>query len=96
MEREIILAAKKGDQIAFAELNRAYAPLIDSLTDQFRGTKGNEESDREDLRQEASVAFYRALMSFDADQTKVSFGLYAKICIRSFPQAAVAEKAPTV
>ncbi len=83
MEREIILAAKKGDQLAFAELNSAYAPLIDSMTDQFCGTGEKKKSDREDLRQEASVAFYRALMSYDADQTEVSFGLYAKICIRN-------------
>ena len=83
MEREIILAAKKGDQLAFAELNSAYAPLIDSMTDQFCGTEEKKKSDREDLRQEASVAFYRALMSYDADQTEVSFGLYAKICIRN-------------
>ena len=83
MERDTILAAQRGDETAFAALCRIYAPLILSMADRFGSADGMETVDREDLRQEATVAFYRALRSYDADQSSVSFGLYAKICIRN-------------
>ena len=83
MERDTILAAQRGDEAAFAELNRVYAPLILSMADRFGSAEGMESLDREDLCQEASISFLRALRTYDADQTAVSFGLYAKICIRN-------------
>ena len=39
------------------------------------------EEDVEDLGQEELIAFYRAILSFDMDQSEVEFGLYAKICV---------------
>ena len=43
-----------------------------------------EDADRiMDFRQEAVMALYKAAMTFDLDQEKVTFGLYAKICIRN-------------
>ena len=83
METDWIRAAKAGDDAAFAELCRKYAPLIDSMTTKYGGFWEDAGESREDLRQEASVAFYRALMTFDDEQRDVSFGLYAKICIRN-------------
>jgi RNA polymerase sporulation-specific sigma factor len=83
VEEDLILAARAGDDAAFAELCRKYAPLIDAMTSQYGRTLTQNGESREDLRQEASVAFYRALMTFDENQSKVSFGLYAKICIRN-------------
>ena len=59
-----------------------YAPLIESLTGQFAG-QGSTAEDREDLRQEALVSFYKAMMRFDVEQATVQFGLYAKECIRN-------------
>ena len=64
----------------FAALSKEYAPLIDSMTEKYFRQLG---ADYEDVRQEASLAFYRAFLSFDRNQEKVSFGLYAKICIRN-------------
>lgn len=78
-----ILAAKNGDETAFAALCQDYAPLIDSLVEKFSFATEGLGIDTDDLRQEASVAFYRALMSFDGEQNEVTFGLYAKICIRN-------------
>ncbi len=72
--------AKKGDSEAFFDLIQSYRPLIDSLVSQYGGT-GNE--DEEDMRQEAMIALYSAFSSYDHRQTQVSFGLYAKICIRN-------------
>ncbi len=83
MEIDFILAAKGGDEAAFSELCKRYSPLIDSMTDKYSRMADSLAESREDLRQEASVAFYRALMSFDTEQDRVSFGLYAKICIRN-------------
>lgn len=83
METDVIRAAKAGDETAFAELCRAYAPLIDAMTTKYGRSLEEAGEGREDLRQEASVAFYRALVTFDVEQSGVSFGLYAKICIRN-------------
>lgn len=59
-----------------------YTPLIDSMTLRFCHAEISAQ-DREDLRQEAVICFYRALMHFDTTQDKVQFGLYAKECIRN-------------
>ncbi len=83
MEFDWIRAAKAGDDAAFAELCRIYAPLIDSMTDRYGRKMPDAELQRDDLKQEVTMAFYRALMSFDPEQEGVSFGLYAKICIRN-------------
>ncbi len=83
MEQDLIPSAKAGNDAAFAELCRVYAPLIDSMTEKYGRLFADNGESREDLRQEASVAFYRALMTFDEGQSQVSFGLYAKICIRN-------------
>ena len=39
--------------------------------------------DRDEFRQEAVIAFYDAVKSFDTEQKNVTFGLYAKICIKN-------------
>ena len=83
MSIEIIIAARGGDSSAFIELTDAYSPLIETMTDKYIRSIRAFGADRDDLRQEASVAFYRAVMTYDTEQTDVSFGLYAKICIRN-------------
>lgn len=82
--RELIKKVRSSDgedgQRAFEELLDRYEPLIkasvariseDDLARPFS----------DDLRQEATVVFYNAIMTYDIDQTEVEFGLYAKICI---------------
>jgi len=83
LEHDRILAVKAGDEAAFAELSREYAPLIDSMTEKYRHIQKSTRDDKDDLHHEASVAFYRAVMTYDTEQSKVTFGLYAKICIRN-------------
>ena len=78
----LIELAKAGDQLAFESLLDSYAPLIDSMTGRFSAPTSSVQ-DREDLRQEALIAFYRALVHFDTAQSEVKFGLYAKECIRN-------------
>ncbi|MBQ9132310.1 MAG: sigma-70 family RNA polymerase sigma factor [Clostridia bacterium] len=80
---DLLRRAQNGDQVAFEELLDRYAPLIDSMIRQFSALPSFSVQDREDLRQEAIVAFYCALMRFNTDQQQVQFGLYAKECIRN-------------
>ncbi len=80
---ELIIAARNSDEAAFSELCASYKPLIEAMTDKYVSRLSAIISDKDDLRQEATVAFYRAVMSFDLTQDKVSFGLYAKICIKN-------------
>ena len=76
----LLLLAQRGDQEAFAALLSRYTPLLESRLQRIR-TSNMTEEDIKDLRQEAYLSFYRALMHYDMEQREVEFGLYAKICI---------------
>ena len=78
-----IVAAQKGDESAFEALLSRYEPLIDSLVKGLLDETVSTVDECDDLRQEATIGFYRALMKFNHEQSDVSFGLYAKICIRN-------------
>lgn len=67
-------------QSSFEELLRRYEPLLTSLVAKFLEDPASV-SLREDLYQEATVAFYHSILAYDTDQKEVEFGLYAKICI---------------
>ena len=79
---DLINAARAGDESAFEALLEAYEPLIDSMSRSFANVEDDSESG-EDLRQEACIALYRAVQSYDSTQVEVSFGLYAKMCVRN-------------
>ncbi len=80
---ELIVAVKRGDDDAFARLCTKYCALLDSSAAKY-ARMGSEYGElRDDFRQEASVALYRAAMSYDLSQKAVTFGLYAKTCIRN-------------
>lgn len=80
---ELIKSVKNGDDDACAELLQAYAPLIGKTV---RATvmrlPASSNTDEDELRQEAAIKLYQAAMSYDPE-SEVSFGLYAKICIRN-------------
>lgn len=76
----LILAAQKGDQNAFVKLLDVYDPLISATVSKFK-ISGMSDADEEDLRQEALLAFYSALVAYDPSFSGVEFGLYAKVCI---------------
>ena len=79
---ELISLLQLGDQSAYVELLEIFKPLITSSVSSFAKflTEGNVE---EDIGQEARLALYQAAVSYDLHQTKVTFGLYAKICINN-------------
>lgn len=79
LERDLISGASGGDDSAFGELLKRYAPLIGHEISRFRSCG----LDEDDLRQEAYIAFYHAVKTYRTTQDGVSFGLYAKICIKN-------------
>lgn len=78
---EKLVAVKNGDDPAFSSLCQDYEALIESMTQSF--FESCQGIDKDDLRQEARLALYRAAVRFSLDQEEVTFGLYAKICIRN-------------
>lgn len=79
---------------AFASLCSKYAPLIESMIRHFAPSMGVTDTaigpggiGFEELRQDASMALYKAAMCYDPNDPqkgkRVTFGLYAKICIRN-------------
>jgi len=86
----------KEDPDAFDVLSRRYSNLLDSMVRQFAPALGIDEQSKvsevlgigyEELRQDAAMVLYRAACTYIPDEGgkggDVSFGLYAKICIRN-------------
>ncbi len=75
----LLLLAKEGDGDAFARLAEEYKPMLDAAVAPHKDQIS--EPDFDDLRQEALLAFHRAVQSYEPLYGNVSFGLYAKICV---------------
>jgi len=79
---EVLLKkVKNGNNEAFEELLELYSPLVISMAEKY--SSSYEEIDCDLLRQDARLALYNAAVSFDTSKENISFGLYAKICIRN-------------
>ncbi|MBE6564634.1 MAG: sigma-70 family RNA polymerase sigma factor [Ruminococcaceae bacterium] len=80
VEKNRILAARNGDHEAFNALWEQYRPMVFKTVFLYcRSDAARTEAD--DLRQEASIALYDAVKSFDVSQDRITFGLYAKRCV---------------
>ena len=80
---ECLTLVRAGDPGAFAGLAQQYQPLALSLVDSILPNMPADSLGRDDLIQEANIALYRAAMAYDTAQTNVTFGLFAKVCIRN-------------
>ena len=78
--RALIERVRHEDESAFGELLSLYEPLIRSAIAKHT-PEGISRQDKEDWRQEALLFFYNAIMTYNLEQERVEFGLYAKICI---------------
>ena len=78
----LITRSRDGDENAFSDLTLQYRPLIESMSHRFLKKNDDEPVSMDDVMQEATLAFYSAVCSYDVD-SQVTFGLYAKICIRN-------------
>lgn len=74
----LIAQTKVGRDDAFDEIASRYGPLIESMVHKFALS-----DDVDELEQVALIALYQAACTYDPDSGGVSFGLYAKICIRN-------------
>ena len=92
----LILAVRNGNQKAFISLLEQYSPLIEVSVNMFC-SDGISANDRDDFRQEASVAFYNSVLTYDINQSQVEFGLYAKICVCNalISQIRISKRIPT-
>ena len=92
----LVLAVKNGDQKAFVLLLQQYSPLIEATVNTFCSDEFSA-NDKDDFRQEASVAFYNSVLSYDTEQSEVELGLYAKICMRHalISHIRIAKRIPT-
>ena len=72
---------QSGDESAFDAIREQYAALLLSTVSKMM--PGCPEAEFEDLMQEATLALYHAALNFKQDQDQVTFGLYAKICVRN-------------
>ena len=84
---ELLKSVKADDESAFAELKELFEPLISSETVKILSVNPDFRADEDEIRQEALMALYKAAKSYSFDGKasggKVTFGLYAKICIRN-------------
>ena len=75
----LILRCRDHDDEAFDELVRRYTPMMRKVVCGFSGSA----CDSGELFSEACVALHTAALRYDVEQSKVTFGLYARICVRN-------------
>lgn len=80
--RSALDALQKGDTSSFTQIRTQYDALLKAMVSRCL-TVYHYEAEFDDLMQEASLALYKAAQTYDLDQAEVTFGLYAKICVRN-------------
>ena len=76
---ELIRLCRAHDDSAFDELVRRYTPMIRKVIASFSGVG----VDFSELFSEGCVALHIAANRYELDQNEVTFGLYARICVRN-------------
>ena len=77
----LIIKAKEGSESAFSKLLTIYSPLLHSVSKKYSSMCDCQQS--EDFFQEAQIALYNAVISYDTSISGITFGAYAKTCIRN-------------
>ena len=80
---DLLLKARGGDNDAFLQLCEQYKNLLDSLSHTYSSMCPDEYSSHDDFMQEARLAFYNAVERYNMDNQKVTFGAFAKVCVRN-------------
>lgn len=79
---ELILSdIRSGADDAFSELCDLFLPMLNAAVARF--SKSGNAVDEAELAQEARIALYRAAGTYAAQDGVVTFGLYARICVRN-------------
>ena len=74
----LLLKCRDHDDDAFDELVSRYTPMMRRVVSGFGSAY-----DFSELFSEACVALHTAAQRFDMEQSEVTFGLYARICVRN-------------
>ena len=74
---KILAEVRAGNQKAYAELSRQYAPMLHAEC-----SRRSDRMDSDELYQLALIALYGAARTYDEGRGDITFGLYAKICVR--------------
>ncbi len=77
--RELILLCRRHDDAAFDELVCRYLPMMRKLVLGI----GPSSLEYDELFSEACVAIHIAAQRYDIEQDEVTFGLFARICVRN-------------
>ena len=77
---EMISGVKAGRNENFELLKSRYKPLLNDMAKSFEGSGAGS---KDDLLEEAESALLKAAISFDIEKEGITFGLYAKICVRN-------------
>lgn len=80
--QKLISLARSGDENSFSDLVDMYKPLTISMGKTYAKKCTSELYSEEDFIQEANLALYSAVRTYKTSD-KITFGLYAKICIRN-------------
>ena len=75
----LLSRCRERDDDAFSELLTRYSPMMKKLISSFT----DDPTEQDELFSEASLTLHVASMRYDLNQDKVSFGLYARICIHN-------------
>ena len=76
---DLLIRCRQHDADAFDELVRRYTPMMRKVISGF----APHSIDYSELYSEACVALHVAAGRFDMEQREVTFGLYARICVRN-------------
>ena len=79
----LIIKARGGDDVSFGFIVDMYDGLINGVVNKYAWQWGESAAGLDDLKQEAIIALYSAVCSYNLEQDEVTFGLYAKVCIRN-------------
>lgn len=70
---------KNGEENSYYKLHKRYLPLLEKMTARFSASMETDE-----VMQLASIGLFEAAMSYDQSKAdRITFGLYADICIKN-------------
>lgn len=79
---ELIKKARSGDSYAFEQLLSKYEALLKSMAEKYSNMCNATAGLYDDFLQEGKMAFYNSVCTYDFE-SGVTFGAYAKVCIRN-------------
>lgn len=73
---------RRDNELAFDRLAELYRPMLLAVVSSYSDALA-EVYDTDDLMQYALIALSKSALTYNASQSKVSFGLYAKVCVNN-------------